>query len=1088
MKKSDEMAGFMSSVLDDNFISKLRYLNPDLADRLVGVQVCLSQTTNPMRLQQAGSSIRSAMEIVIQLFPGALAEVAEVDVRIEHLLSALEASVDPKTTIFSAASRIDLMQNVVELRYLIDEKREYRREIATRVLSEIDPRFRYQPLFAQVAREKDWVENWRRLNGIVHSRGAVKDEQTVLQCLRYLEAVLESYFQPRILDSARSIDAILLRFDGTNADALLDDAAHLLTNGATIVYFISQLNHAAWLNPLFHQGYFASGSTPQQEHLLEPMKLLARVGAQAPIQMSKIITSLGETQSSQIKALAVECVANCSDEDLEVLTEKLIWLDIRHAHSVDFEKILQIVDRLNTSISAQKALEFVSYLISLNPDQQNRFELVAPFPEWDYIKFIREVSGLFGQSLDLFKVLARVLDQGLLAANVNRAPDISIFWLNSLHEHANDSISQSLRETLASLCVSQVQSTLSLNPELVGDYLQILATLESDFFERLSYYARATAAPMLLEDSWNLLLEENSTKESGTFGDRWLMGSELAKLVENDKLVHLLSHLKEELSASRISDSTLSRVLTILAKTAPQVFDQPLNDHLASRRLQRIDSPEVLVRTGIWSGETSPVTSTDIREMGPAKFLSYIEDYKPKDFFATGSKSAITGELKSVLDEDPNFLDGHLKDIHLQVEVFSTYLESRNLIIGSSSAPEIIKWLHTISDAIVSEKLPMHKISSLFRLIISTPISETSPPLVTECLLLVAKLLKELKPSLYELDVEVKGSQILQSAINDPYCIALEMAIQTASWLCESEWPELQLNGFLEKITESLEEVSEQGVLPSAIIGAHFTFIVKASLGWSVQIKNALSLPKNKQSATSFIVSYLHWGKPTISIFKHNDWILTHALKGANSTQKTLLVIERQALAAQQLCKFFIQGHIQDNDDMFKKLPQQLNRQQFSDLFLALAFAIGNTEPLDEPLLTNSMRLWELLKNLATEQRFEEEFAFSDAFSNWLAIESLPEEWRLETFTEIISTGDVNFKDLYGTLASLKTLSRSHPRECLSLVFALLLKLRQRYDLAWSVHVIYEMLEGLPEQPNDPLGEMRNEVESQLARIGYSRS
>lgn len=1076
-----------STAGDKKFLIKLRHLNPDLADRLVGAQVCLAQSNNPMRLQQAASSIRSAMEILIHLFPGAMAKVEEVDGSIAHILDSLEASVVLKSTITSAASSLDLMQGVAQLRLLINEKKENTREIATRVLSEIDPRFQYLPLFTQDARQEAWVSSWRKLNDIVHSRDAVNDEQTVSDCLQYFEAILEAYFQPKILDSAREIDEILLRFDGTNADVLLDEAAHLLTNGATIVYFISKLNNAAWLNPLLQHGYFESGLTSQQEHLLEPMRLLARVGAQEPSLMADIIRGLGRTDSPQIKALVVECALNCSVEDLDAVTEKLIWLDIRTAHFVDFEKVLEIVERLKVSVSAKIALGFVGRIISLNPDQQNRFELVAPFPEWDYIKFIKGVSKLFGPSIELFGLLSKVLDQGLQASNANRAPDVSIFWLNSLYEYESDQESKSLRDALASLCVSQVQTKLSISPELVSDFLLILSSLESDFFERLSYFARATSAPAFLDDSWSLLFQDNATLEAGTFGDRWMMAKKLAMHVEDDKLQHLLSHLTDEVSNARISNSTYSRVLSILAETSPHVFEEPLKVHLVSHGLQRLERPELLVRTGIWSGESSPVTSAEIREMGPTEFLSYVAGYEPSDFFARGSKSAIAGELKSVLEENPNFLDGHLKDIHLQVEVFSTYLESRNLIIGKASAPEIIEWLRTISNAIGFENLPMHRIASLFRLLIATPVLETEPSLVTESKLLVSKLLKEVRPTSYVLDTEEKGSQVLQRAINDAYCIALEMAIQAVSWLCESGSPELQVEGFLEEITESLERVADKGILPSAIIGAHFTSIAKTSLAWSAQIKRALHLPKNTQAATSFMVSYLHWGRPTFSVFRNNDWILTHALRGANSTQKTPLATELQTLAAQQLCKFFIQGHVQDKDEMFKKLPQQLNRKQFSSLFQSIALAIDNTKPLDEPLLTNSIRLWALLKNLATENRFEEEFTFSDAFSNWFSIESLPEEWRLGTFREILSSGDVSLKDLYGTLECLKSLSRSHPHECLSLVFTLLLKMPHRHDLAWSMHVIYEMIDALPEQPNEPLVEMRTELESQLARLGYSR-
>ena len=1069
------------------FLTKLRHLNPDLADRLVGAQVCLAQKNNPMRLQQAASSIRSAMEIVMHLFPGVMAKVEEVDGSIAHLLDSLEASLGLKATISSAASTLDLMQSVTQLRFLINEKKDNTRAIATRVLSEIDPRFRYLPLFTQAARQEAWVSSWRKLNDIVHSKDAVKDEQTVSDCLQYLEAITEAYFQPKILDSAREIDEILLRFDGTNADVLLDEAAHLLTNGATIVYFISKLNNAAWLNPLLQHGYFESGLTSQQEHLLEPMRLLARVGAQEPSLMAEIIRDLGRTDSPQIKALVIECALQCSVEDLEMVAHKLIWLDIRAAHFFDFEKVLQIVERLKVSVSANIALDFVSRIIALNPDQQNRFELVAPFPEWDYIKFIKGVSKLFGPSIELFGVLSKVLDQGLLAANENRTPDISIFWLNSLYEYEGDLESMSPREALAAVCISQVQTKLSISPELLSDYLLILSSLESDFFERLSYFARATSAPAFLDDSWSLLFQDNSTVEEGTFGDRWMMAKKLATHVEGDKLQQLLSHLKESLSNSRISNSTFNRVLTILAETSPHIFEEPLNDHLASHRLQKLTRPELLVRTGIWSGESSPVTSIEIREMGAREFLTYIGGYKPSDAFSVGSKSAIAGELKSVLEEDPHFLDSHLKDIHLQVEVFSTYLESRNLMIGSASAAEIIGWLRTISDAIGCESLPMHRIASLFRLLIATPVLETEPSLVTETISLVSELLKEVQPTSYVLDAEVKGSQVLQTAINDSYCIALEMAIQTVSWLCESGSPETQVDRFLEEITESLERVADKGILPSAIIGAHFTFIVKTSLDWSVRIKHALRLPKNTQAATSFMVSYLHWGSPTFSIFKNNDWILTHALKGANSSEKTPLGTELQTLAAQQLCKFFIQGHVQDENEKFKKLPQQLNRKQFSNLFQSIALAIDNTKPLDEPLLTNSMRLWELLKKLASKNRFEEEFKFSDAFSSWFSIESLPEEWRLSTFREILSGGDISLKDLYGTLECLKTLSRSHPHECMSLVFTLLLKMPHRHDLAWSVHVIYEMLDDIPEQPNEPLVEIRTELESQLARIGYSR-
>lgn len=1071
----------------EKFIGKLRYLNPDLADRLIGARMCLAQSTNPMRLQQAASSIRSALEIVTQLFPGVMEKAENVEASIDHHLNFLQKSVGPNSSVSSAASSLDLMQSVAQLRQLIIEKKEFTREIATRVLSEIDPQFKFQPLSTQAAREQAWVLSWRRLNSILHSRGPVNDEQTVVESLRHLEAVLEAYFQPKILDSAREIDEILLRFDGGNADSLLEEAAPLLTNGATIVYFIRKLNDAAWLSPLFHHGYFESGHASQQEHLLEPLRLLARVGAKAPALMAEIISGLGKTDSPQIKALVVECVLNCSVEDLGAASEKLIWLDIRSAYFFDCDKILQIVERLRVSVSAETALAFVGRLIFLNRDQQSRFELVAPFPEWDYATFIKGVSQQFGPSIELFEMLAKVLDEGLLAANVGRGPDISIFWLSSLYELDSDQSGSSVRETLASICVSQVESQLSKNPEQLGKYLCIMESLESDFFKRLSYFARATAAPTLIEESWDLLFEDHGTEEAGTFGDRWTMASSLTKHVSDDKLNQLLDYLTDARSKEKISNSTYGRILTILSRTAPHVYEVTLRDHLASHGLQRLNRPDLLLQTRIWSGENSPITAAEIRAMGPNEFMSYIAGFEPADLFASGSKAGIAAELKQVLEQDPHFLDSNLKDLHSQVEVLGAYLESRNLIIGSASESEIIEWLHTVSDAIGVKNLPMHRIASLFRLLIAAPVSQTAPALATEAMSLAAKLVGELKPAPYSLDEEETGTQVLQSAINDPYCIALELAIRTASWIREGGFSELQVDGFLEDITQSLERIPDDGILPAAIIGTHFTLIVRVSLPWAVRVRRALYLPKSKQKAIAFMVSYLHWGSPTFSIFKNNDWILTQALKGTNIAQKTFMHAELQSLAAQQLCKFFIQGHVQDTNDLFKKLPQQLNRAQFSDLFYSIATAIDNTKPLDEPLLTNSMRLWALLKDLASENGFEEEFSFSEAFSKWLSIESLPEEWRLGTFHEIISDGDVSVKDLYGTLESLNSLSRSHPYECLSLVFTLLLKMPHRHDLAWSIHVIYEMLEALPEQSDGRLEEIRNDLESQLARRGYSR-
>ncbi len=245
------------SFSSDEFMRQLKLLNQNLVDRLEGAKLSLAQPDNPMHVQQAAVSARSAMEIVSDYFPvAAPVTKAQLVQEINRTVDLLEAALDPLSNIVEQNRQVSANEKLNELRRLLKLKEDTTRQKAFGVMSQIDPRFESLPPTIQEKRGELWVSNWKRLSGLVHSRDKVTARVFVEESLDFLQETLRYYFQPTVLASVATIDELISKFNGDNAKELFELASALFTNGAVLEYFLAQIDEVEWLPELIERGYF----------------------------------------------------------------------------------------------------------------------------------------------------------------------------------------------------------------------------------------------------------------------------------------------------------------------------------------------------------------------------------------------------------------------------------------------------------------------------------------------------------------------------------------------------------------------------------------------------------------------------------------------------------------------------------------------------------------------------------------------------------------------------------------------------------------------------------------------------------------
>lgn len=168
----DNQGSSASSFSSDDFFGQLKQLNENLVDRFNAAKISLEQSDNPMHVQHAALSARSAMEIVSDYFPVASPITkASIKKEISKTIDLLERAIDPAQNLADLNPQFTAAEKISELRNLVELREDTHSQKAFGVLSQIDPKYESLPPAIQKKRELMWLENWRNLNQLVHFQG-----------------------------------------------------------------------------------------------------------------------------------------------------------------------------------------------------------------------------------------------------------------------------------------------------------------------------------------------------------------------------------------------------------------------------------------------------------------------------------------------------------------------------------------------------------------------------------------------------------------------------------------------------------------------------------------------------------------------------------------------------------------------------------------------------------------------------------------------------------------------------------------------------------------------------------------------------
>jgi hypothetical protein len=1073
------------------FMEKLRHLNPDLADRIDGAKFSLSQTRNPMNVQQAASSVRSAMELVKRLFPvGSTASETDNHKKIEAAVDAVEFSIYPGGQLAEANNHLAAKNKIDELRTLLDEKGS-NKDDANNVMFHVDPWFESLPLKFQKSRTSAWVAHWSKLSAMLHTSGEVAGEQDVKNSLEFLEGVLSYYFNPTVLESASQIDQIVQRLDENNSEELFEEASALFTNGASLEYFLSKLDDPAWINPLIKREYFTASTrhqkygAPNQPHLYSPLKYLARVAATNPALTALALRQVEDLTSDSIKGLVVDCAAHCSGLELVEIVKKLVQWEVRKSPHVSFDNLLKITRELLDAHFQSEAFQFARATLAFSLEDQNGVNLVAPFAEWEYGIHCKSLAVMFPQNAKVFSLFSKVLEVGLGLSARTGSKNMSVFWLPSLAKRIEIDRFDSAQTVLAEVLTGHLASVIGDNPRRLDEYLKIIRALEGDFFRRLEYHARGLAAPYALEQSWGLLFSEPLLIKAGAFGEFWLMVKRLCEFSSLDQVQYLSNWLMKLHDDGELSTHTFIRIFSILKSISEEFFGTHLRETLTKTGIPPIDDPEILVKSSPWANDELPINSQTILAIGPEGFIRFLEKFEPEVTFPPQNMYAIAHELRPILQKDPNYLDAVISSAAAFPDVLAVFLDSKIPILAKASDEDVSLWLDSMRASISNIDFPMNSSARLMKgLFTSSHLLKTakSRQLIWK---LLSEILSYATPQVFD-DQQVKfDAQIYQTAINDPFSIALDTAIYGLDWSRRNSRPVSEIKDLQGQILGLLSRQSQDNALPVAILGNRFSFITQEFRDWSLELATKLHLTKNKRLMRFFLTCHFNSGHSQRSVLRHHRWIYDKGLKSISGARSDVRQLETQVLTARQLCIFFIQGDLERESNYFDDIRKSVSVEKFELLIREVGHVLARSDSLSTTIQQRSQELWRILEGMHTTAKPGEQPRLASCFSEWLTVTQLPAEWRLLTFRRLLEGGRFVIDDLYSTLEVVSLLALEYPLECIEIAKLIVMRSARKSDLSWSVSFIYGMIEPLKSSALKDVTDAVTDLEEQLARAGY---
>jgi hypothetical protein len=1078
-----------------DFEQNLRALNADLANRFQGIRIALLSQNNPMGVQQAASSARSAMEIISRLLPVGEVSVGDFEeYEIDQHLDDLEqiANGGPHVELFSAAEKINAV--LPKIRRALDKNKPSKRQLARAVLSTVDPRFDVLPIGQQQDLAKEWGLHWENMSRAIHSNHTPFATEEVLACASFLEGLLRRYLQPNVIEAIAQIDDILSRFDGSNASSLFREASPLLKNGVLLEYFLNQLSSPAWIVPLSENHHFQAASNAQsdqvgmQRQLYAPLKYIARISKGSPEQCFPVLMSLDVSPSELIKGLIVESACNLLDNQLPAISKKLVDWNVRTSPHISVEQMTGMVSRLQTSGSETEAYDFALGLLGFPERNVATYDLVTPFSEWEYEKFCIELVSVFPDALTLVDLFATVLDEALTLSSRLSMKDSSHFWMPVFDVAGGDRFSKSIKSSLGQLVIDQALVSLARQNMDIEPILDISRKQTSEFFRRFEFFVMGFASQETYPKYWQSLFESAALVPSGQFSDLWIMAGRLCKVATQHDKQQLVDMFARLAVTSDVEPSMLVRALSILCEYDGATFESILGKVCELTGFARINRPRRGIEFSGWAGEISPIKAADISALGADAFLDYIDGWTPDNSFPQPSLYTIAQELKLVLSEETKFLDQSLIRLVEYPEFVGTYLTSRESLLKVASKDELDSWLTLIeSSASTSQELASPSMHFLTALIDSKVFLDASDIVLKE-LRIISLLVRRLEAGEFEVEPETTAVQIYQRAINDSFSMAIAGAISAFS--IESIDPQVleAQEDLRELVLNRLERPQAAILLPSCIIGVKFSWLAYKFPEWTRKLEKQLRYSKRGSIADALIACHFIWGQPTMQVLAEHRWIYDRALTRRTNTIQDQLANEAASLASKLLCVFFVWGQIKSSNDFLQSLGKVLGRVRLEELIQDFGRDLSRRDKIEPVAGGRAQELWEILEAQTAQLDQNVLPDLANAFAEWFSASCLSATWRLETFNRLLETRKFEIRDLYTTCEVIRSLSEDWALECLTIANTLVMGSVRKIDLFWASDHLFDMLDRIDESSGEEVHKAAQSLRGQLARAGVLRA
>lgn len=465
---------------------------------------------------------------------------------------------------------------------------------------------------------------------------------------------------------------------------LIQKAFKAMQTSIDAEYFFEHLNSPDWIEPMIELGIFSS----PPEMLLRgnevtlpiwpQSRYLIRMAPLDPKAVLHALRSIPETNNARIRDDMLRAILELPLEDeMEFIPRILLWLESPYRLSLP-EETARLICKLAVGGRPSEAIEMARSLLGITVDPEDledstnaprflRRQVRAKFEVYEYERLLEMVlPDLIVNTKEA--CLALMLDFVAILHGLTSESSSESAWLlkHPSIEQSEQTRDHDIEDFVINSCRDVAMQLVNLKLVSVDDLLGMFETRSGILFDRLAIHCVRTLSPRdssyvaqfvtctqylfsigCLHEYWHLIhdrFRELSVLDQDKFFDAVSTGPKVEDSTSPSNLP--VSEDQERLALWQFR--ILSAISDELRPPWTSVYQE------LQTRFGELEHPDFLSYLGkMWTGPTSPISSSEILGMSSEEFFDFIHDWKPSGEWQSETRSGLGRELAAAVSQEP---------------------------------------------------------------------------------------------------------------------------------------------------------------------------------------------------------------------------------------------------------------------------------------------------------------------------------------------------------------------------------------------------------------------------------------------------